>query len=182
MEEQLLVEGCKRGDAAARKELYELYAPAMMSLCIRYVRERETARDLLQDGFIKVFTKIQTYSATGPLGAWIRRVFVTTALEYIRKYDALRMSAPIDEYGEQVEDEDASVLDRLSADDLLGCIARLPNGYRTVFNLYAIEGYTHKEISEMLNIQEITSRSQFTRARKALQGMVQSLTIQNYGG
>lgn len=181
MNEQLLIDGCKRGDAAARKELYELYAPAMMSLCTRYVRERETARDLLQDGFIKVFTKIQTYSATGPLGAWIRRVFVTTALEYIRKYDALRMSAPIDDYGEQVEDADASVLDRLSADDLLGCIARLPNGYRTVFNLYAIEGYTHKEISEMLNIQEITSRSQFTRARKALQEMVQSLALQNYG-
>ena len=141
--------------------------------------EPETARDLLQDGFIKVFTKIQTYSATGPFGAWVRRIFVTTALEYLRKYDALRLSAPIDEYGEQVEDTDASVLDRLSADDLLECISRLPNGYRTVFNLYAIEGYTHKEIAAMLNIQEITSRSQFTRARKALQEMVQSLITQD---
>lgn len=163
----------------ARKELYELYAPAMMSVCARYVHDRETARDLLQDGFIKVFTKIQTYSATGPFGAWLRRVFVTTALEYLRKYDALRSSAPIDEYGEQVEDVDASVLDRLSADDLLECISRLPTGYRTVFNLYAIEGYTHKEIAAMLHIQEITSRSQFARARKALQEMVQSLIAQD---
>ena len=89
MDEQLLIDGCKRGEALARKELYELYAPAMMSVCVRYVRDRETARDLLQDGFIKVFTKIQTYSATGPFGAWVRRVFVTTALEYLRKYDAL---------------------------------------------------------------------------------------------
>ena len=113
--------------------------------------------------------------APGPFGAWLRRVFVTTALEYLRKYDALRSSAPIDEYGEQVEDVDASVLDRLSADDLLECISRLPTGYRTVFNLYAIEGYTHKEIAAMLHIQEITSRSQFARARKALQEMVQSL-------
>ena len=110
MDEQLLIDGCKRGEASARKELYELYAPAMMSVCARYVRDRETARDLLQDGFIKVFTKIQTYSATGPFGAWIRRVFVTTALEYLRKYDALRSSASIDEYGEQVEDADASIL------------------------------------------------------------------------
>lgn len=98
MDEQLLIDGCKRGEASARKELYELYAPAMMSVCARYVRDRETARDLLQDGFIKVFTKIQTYSATGPFGAWIRRVFVTTALEYLRKYDALRSSASIDEF------------------------------------------------------------------------------------
>lgn len=90
MDEQLLIDGCKRGEASARKELYELYAPAMMSVCARYVHDRETARDLLQDGFIKVFTKIQTYSATGPFGAWLRRVFVTTALEYLRKYDALR--------------------------------------------------------------------------------------------
>lgn len=114
-----------------------------------------------------------------PLCAWLRRVFVTTALEYLRKYDALRSSAPIDEYGEQVEDVDASVLDRLSADDLLECISRLPTGYRTVFNLYAIEGYTHKEIAAMLHIQEITSRSQFARARKALQEMVQSLIAQD---
>lgn len=170
MDEQLLIDGCKRGEASARKELYELYAPAMMSVCARYVHDRETARDLLQDGFIKVFTKIQTYSATGPFGAWLRRVFVTTALEYLRKYDALRSSAPIDEYGEQVEDVDASVLE---------CISRLPTGYRTVFNLYAIEGYTHKEIAAMLHIQEITSRSQFARARKALQEMVQSLIAQD---
>lgn len=160
MDEQLLIDGCKRGEASARKELYELYAPAMMSVCARYVHDRDTARDLLQDGFIKVFTKIQTYSATGPFGAWVRRVFVTTALEYLRKYDALRSSAPIDEYGEQVEDVDASVLDRLSAG-------------------YAIEGYTHKEIAAMLHIQEITSRSQFARARKALQEMVQSLIAQD---
>lgn len=95
MDEQRLIDGCKRGEASARKELYERYAPAMMSVCARYVRDRETARDLLQDGVIKVFTKIQTYSATGPLGAWIRRVFVTTALEHLRKYDALRLGIPL---------------------------------------------------------------------------------------
>ena len=103
MDEQQLVAGCKRGDAQARRVLYEQYAPAMLSLCVRYVHDQETARDLLQDGFVKVFTKIETYSAKGPLGAWIRRVFVTTALEYLRKYDALRSSVPLDEYEEQVD-------------------------------------------------------------------------------
>lgn len=177
MDEQLLIDGCKRGEALARKELYERYAPVMLSVCARYVSDRETARDLLQDGFIKIFTRIQSYSATGPLGAWMRRVFVTTALEYLRKQDALRLSVRMDEYEEQLEDMDASVLDHLSADDLLGCIAQLPGGYRTVFNLYALEGYSHKEIADMLHIQEASSRSQFIRARKALQEIVQSLIM-----
>ena len=106
------------------------------------------------------------------------KVFVTTALEYLRKYDALRSSAPIDEYGEQVEDVDASVLDRSVGRDLLECISPVAHRYRTV-SLYAIEGYTHKEIAAMLHIQEITSRSQFARAMKALQEMVQSLIAQD---
>ena len=178
MDEQSIIAGCKRGESAARKELYELYAPVMLSVCARYVNDRETARDLLQDGFIKVFTKIDTYSATGPFGAWVRRVFVTTALEHLRKYDTLRSGVRMDDCEGQVEDKDASILDRLSADDLLGCISRLPNGYRTVFNLYAIEGYSHKEIAAMLHIQEASSRSQFIRARKTLQEIVQSLIMQ----
>lgn len=175
MDEQLLIDGCKRGEAKARKELYELYAPAMMSVCARYSGNRETARDLLQDGFIKVFTRIDSYAATGPFGAWIRKVFVTTALEHIRKQDVLRSGVCLDACEEQVKDLDASVLDYLSADDLLNCIAQLPDGYRTVFNLYAIEGYSHREIAGMLHIQEASSRSQFIRARRALQEIVQSL-------
>ena len=121
MDEQLLIDGCMRGESWARKELYEQYAPAMMSVCMRYVGDRETARDLLQDGFVKIFTKIRSYSGSGAFGA------------------------------------------------------QLPPGYRTVFNLYAIEGYTHSEIAEMLHVQEATSRSQFIRARNALQKSVQSL-------
>lgn len=162
MDEQLLIDGCMRGESWARKELYEQYAPAMMSVCMRYVGDRETARDLLQDGFVKIFTKIRSYSGSGAFGGWIRRIFVTTALEYLRSSENTRLS-------------NYSVLDRLSADDLLACVAQLPPGYRTVFNLYAIEGYTHSEIAEMLHVQEATSRSQFIRARNALQKSVQSL-------
>ena len=160
MDEQLLIDGCMRGESWARKELYEQYAPAMMSVCMRYVGDRETARDLLQDGFVKIFTKIRSYSGSGAFGGWIRRIFVTVGL---------------DGYDDSLEDINYSVLDRLSADDLLACVAQLPSGYRTVFNLYAIEGYTHSEIAEMLHVQEATSRSQFIRARNALQKSVQSL-------
>ena len=164
MDEQLLIDGCMRGESWARKELYEQYAPAMMSVCMRYVGDRETARDLLQDGFVKIFTKIRSYSGSGAFGGWIRRSSENT-----------RLSVGLDGYDDSLEDINYSVLDRLSADDLLACVAQLPPGYRTVFNLYAIEGYTHSEIAEMLHVQEATSRSQFIRARNALQKSVQSL-------
>lgn len=177
MNEHSLIAGCKRGDPSARKQLYELYAPSMLSVCIRYVSNKETAKDLLQDGFIKVFTKIDTYTGSGAFGGWIRRIFVTTALEHLRQKDALKDSIDINEYNDWNGNDDASVLARLSADDLMACIARLPNGFRTVFNLFAIEGYSHAEIAEMLNIKESTSRSQFVRARRILQKEVQLLLV-----
>ncbi|MDU1890417.1 MAG: RNA polymerase sigma factor [Dysgonomonas sp.] len=175
MDEQLLIDGCKRGDPLARKQIYELYAPTMMSVCMRYVNNKETAKDLLQDGFITVFTKIDTYSGTGAFAGWLRRIFVTTALQHLRRNDTLKQSINIDEYEGVVENVDTSALEQLSADDLMACIAQLPSGFRTVFNLFAIEGYSHQEIAKMLNIKESTSRSQFIRARKALQKNVQSL-------
>ena len=112
-----------RGESWARKELYEQYVPAMMSVCMRYVGDRETARDLLQDGFVKIFTKIRSYSGSGAFGGWIRRIFVTTALEYLRSSENTRLSVGLDGYDDSLEDINYSVLDRLSADDLLACVA-----------------------------------------------------------
>lgn len=175
MNEQLLITGCRLGEPHARKQLYEMYAPAMLSLCLRYVGNRESARDLLQDGFVKVFTKMDTYSGTGAFGGWIYRIFVTTALEHLRKVEAMGFITSIDDYRETLEDSDLSALDSLSADELLACVAQLPAGYRTVFNLFAIEGYSHREIGEMLGISEITSRSQFVRARNTLKRKLESL-------
>lgn len=182
MEEAQLIAGCKRGDASARKELYERYAPVMLSVCMRYVNDREVARDLLQDGFIKIYTKIGDYAGTGAFGGWIRRVFVTTALEYLRASERQRQDLRIDEADDSLADMNYSVLDKLSADDLVACIARLPAGYRTVFNLYAIEGYSHSEIAQMLHIREVTSRTQFIRARSMLQKNVQSLIGEDHAG
>jgi RNA polymerase sigma-70 factor (ECF subfamily) len=175
MDEQLLIDGYMRGESWACKAIYEAYAPAMMSVCMRYVGNRETARDLLQEGFIKVFTKKHTYLNTGTFAGWVRRIFVTTALEYLRTKDALKQPTAIDEYSDKLYDVDESALDRLSTDDLLACVARLPAGYRTVFNLFAIEGYSHGEIAGILGISEVTSRTQFIRARNALQKSVESL-------
>jgi RNA polymerase sigma-70 factor (ECF subfamily) len=173
--EQELIAACQDGKSWAQREIYEQHAPTMMSVCFRYVNDRETARDLLQDGFIKVFTKIDTYSGLGSFAGWMRRIFVTTALEYLRQNDALKQSESFDGKSYLIEDTEVSALENISANDLLQCISELPDGYRTIFNLYAIEGYSHAEIAEMLNISEVTSRSQFMRARKQLQKAVQIL-------
>jgi RNA polymerase sigma-70 factor (ECF subfamily) len=174
-DEHELIAACQKGKAWAQKKIYELHAPSMMSVCYRYVNDRETARDLLQDGFVKVFTKADSYSGTGSFVGWMRRIFVTTALEYLRQNDALKQTANIEDYDNYIEDVDPTVIDKISAVDLMACVAKLSDGYRTVFNLYAVEGYSHMEIAEMLNISEVTSRSQFMRARKILQKEVQSL-------
>ena len=174
-DEQQLITGCKEGKSWAQKAIYDRYAAAMMSVCVRYVTDRETARDLLQEGFIKLFTKIDSFTGAGAFGGWVRRIFVTTSLEYLRQNDALKQSASIEEYGNYIENDDVTVLQKISADDLMACVAELSEGYRTVFNLYAIEGYSHAEIAEMLGISEATSRSQFMRARKILQKNVLSL-------
>ncbi|MDR1918246.1 MAG: sigma-70 family RNA polymerase sigma factor [Tannerellaceae bacterium] len=175
MDEKLLIDGYMRGEPWACKEIYDTYAPAMMSVCMRYVNNRETARDLLQEGFIKVFQKKHTFLNTGLFAGWLRRIFVTTALEYLRKNEASKPANLLEDYSDRLYEMDESALDRLSAEELLACIARLPDGYRVVFNLFAIEGYSHQEIAGMLGISEVTSRTQFIRARSALQKRVQSL-------
>ena len=176
MDEQLLIADCKRGESRAYKKLYELYAPTMMGLCMRYVDDREIARDILQDGFVKIFSKIDSYSGTGAFAGWIRRIFVTTALEYLRSKDILKESVSLDKFDGNIEDTSVGIPDTLSAEDLQRCISELPNSYRTIFNLYAIEGYTHTEIADMLNITKSTSHTRFARARIMLREKIQLLT------
>ena len=174
-DEKQLITGCKKGETWAQKQVYELYASAMFSVCFRYVSDRETARDLLQDGFIKVFTKADTFTEAGSFAGWIRRIFVTTALEYLRQKDVLKESVDVEEFENRIEQGDATIMEKITADDLMKCISELSDGYRTIFNLYAIEGYSHAEIAKMLGISENTSRSQFMRARKILQKTVELL-------
>jgi RNA polymerase sigma factor (sigma-70 family) len=166
-DEAQLINDCQQQVAAAQQQLYEGYARKMMGVCMRYVNDYETARDLLHDGFIKVFTHISSFQGEGSFEGWLRRVFVTTALEYLRKNDVLRESYDIStSYNLQTEEE--TIIERISADELRAIIGTLPTGFRTVFNLYAVEGYSHKEIGKLLNITESTSRSQFARAKNLL--------------
>lgn len=174
MDEQQLIEGCRSGERRAQKELYDRYSRKMMGVCLRYVNDRETARDLLQDGFVKVFTNIDSYAGAGSFEGWIRRVFVNCALEHLRRSDVLREASELDTVAELIQPDTSAIAD-LSATELMQLVQELPAGFRTVFNLFAIEGYSHKEIGEMLNITESTSRSQFLRARQLLQRKIKAL-------
>jgi RNA polymerase sigma-70 factor (ECF subfamily) len=174
-EELQIIAAAKKGEAKAQKEIFERYASPMMSVCYRYVGSTETAKDLLQDGFIKLYTKIDTYSGLGSFSGWVRRIFVTTCLEYLRQKDALKFSATVDDYENRLPEDGHTVMDKISADDLLKLISTLAEGYRTVFNLYAIEGYSHAEIASILGVTEVTSRTQFLRARVILQNAVRQM-------
>ena len=172
--EQTLIEDCKRNRASAQRRLYDLYAPRMLGVCVRYVGNKDTACDVLQEGFIKLFSKIDSYTE-GSFYAWARRIFINTALEMLRQQDVLRFATNIDDFNEVFEDNNASAIDKISEKDLMNCITELPEGYRTVFNLYAIEGYSHAEIGNMLKIEESTSRSQFSKARKSLRTKIEKI-------
>ncbi|MDB0672900.1 sigma-70 family RNA polymerase sigma factor, partial [Barnesiella intestinihominis] len=132
------------------------------------------AEDFLQDGFIKVFSSIRSYSYEGSFEGWMRRIFVNTALEALRKNDLLRNGVELNALEPQQE-ADYSAVEKISADELMELIAQLPPGFRTVFNMFAIEGYSHREIAETLNINESTSRSQYTRAKRLLQKWIKEL-------
>jgi len=172
-EELKIVDAAKKGDAKAQKLIYEHYAPIMMSVCWRYVGDKETAKDMLQDGFIKLFLKLDMYAGIGSFAGWVRRIFVTTCLEYLRQKSALKLSNPIDDVGYNLQQPDASVIDKMSADELMELIADMPENFRTVFNLYVIEGHTHAEIAEITGITEVNSRTLFLRARKYLQNAIE---------
>ena len=174
-DQQKIIAGCKRNDTGARKQLYDLYAPAMLGICVRYVNEKESAQDILQEGFIKVFTKINSYSGAGSFEGWMKKIFITSALEYLRSTKAFRTNVGLDGYDETADNLDVNVVEQLSADEILQCVNELPTGLKTVFNLYAIEGYLHSEIAQMLNIKEASSRSQFARARQILQVKIQKM-------
>ncbi len=164
--QQALVQRCIDGQPRAQRELYECFAPKMMGVCMRYAKSPARAEDMLQEGFIKVFQKLEKYQDKGSLEGWIRRIMINTAIDTLRREKHMLQQLEINEaIAEQVNE---SVLDELEADFLMDRIQELPTGYRLVFNLYAIEGYSHAEIGEQLHITESTSRSQYTRARAML--------------
>lgn len=163
-----LVMACRKGDQLAQKKLYDLLSGKMFALCLRYMGDRTQAEDILQDGFITLFTKLASFTGGGSFEGWARKIFVNTALMSLRKNDALKMSDSL-EPDTPIKAETTTQLENIGYKELLSMISSMPDGYRTVFNMYVIEGYSHKEIAEALGISEATSRSQLQRARVLLQ-------------
>ncbi|MBO8455120.1 MAG: sigma-70 family RNA polymerase sigma factor [Bacteroidetes bacterium] len=143
----------------------------MFPLCIRYVGERSTAEDILQDGFVTLFSRIGSYKGDGSFEGWARKIFVNTALMYLRKKDALKMSDEIDS-ARNIATDITSQMQNIGYKELMKLITSLPPGFRTVFNMYVVEGYSHKDIAQMLDISETTSRTQLSRARTWLQNKI----------
>ena len=167
-----LLAACRRGESAAQHQLYRLLAYRLMGVCLRYCPNRTEAEDALQNTFIKIFTRLDQYRGQGPFEAWARRIAVTTSLHAVEQH-RLRHPGPagdtLDHLAAGLPTAEPSALDQLAADDLLALLATLPPGYRTVLNLYAVEGYSHQEIGELLGIAEGTSKSQLARARRLLE-------------
>ena len=166
-----ILKACKKGDRSAQKALYEALAPKMFAVCLRYMGVREAAEDILQEGFITLFSKLDSYGGEGSFDGWARKIFVNTALMNLRKKDALKESDDLDAV-RNLRSDGVSQIQDIGYHELLKLIADLPDGYRTVFNLSVIEGYSHKEIGQVLGISEATSRSQLQRARMLLQDKI----------
>ena len=162
------IERCLNNDSKSQGELYRKFAPKMFGICLRYAKNQMEAEDVLQEGFIKVFRYLKDYRNEGSLEGWIRRTMVNTAINFYKKKVKYQKDVSLDQT-EPINNEEESAIDKLSAKELLELIHGLPDGYRMVFNLNVIEGYTHKEIGGMLNISENTSKSQLSRARGVLQ-------------
>ena len=166
-----LIEGCINGNRQMQYQMYERFAPKMYGVCLRYAGNAAEAEDILQEGFIKVFNKIGSFRSEGSFEGWVRRIFVNTAIEHFRKKT---YQQPITDYEENtIEGKYENVLDSMAEKDIIALVQKLSPGYRTVFNMYVIEGYTHKQIAEILGISEGTSKSQLSRAKLILQDMVQ---------
>jgi RNA polymerase sigma-70 factor (ECF subfamily) len=171
MTEEAILQGCVKNDPAAQKALYQKYSAKMLVVCYRYAHNREDAEDMLQEAFIKIFYQIHTFEGRGALEGWIRRIIVHTCINHLKKNKRFNESVDLI-HANSIQVREESIPSIIQAKEVVECIRLLPLGYRTVLNLYAIEGFSHKEISGMLDIEESTSRSQYTRAKSMLEDLL----------
>ncbi len=167
MEDALLVQECLNGKPRAQKALFDKFAPKMLAVCSRYMKNQSETEDVFQIGMVKVFNKLSDFKGEGPLEGWIRRIMVNSCLDQLRKNQRFVADKNLDDVSFLIEVKE-EISSRLMAEDLIALIQKMPAGYRVVFNLYAIEGFSHQEIAERLNISESTSKSQYLRARAYL--------------
>lgn len=162
-----LVAQCLKNDSKAQRQLYGKLAPRMFALCLRYCNDRETAEDVLQEGFVTLFAKLHTYKGEGSFEGWARRIFVTAALMHLRKRDVLKYAEDVQQAGHDVPYE-PGIVEKMDSMALLKIVSQMPAGFRTVFNMFVVEGYSHLEIAQELGITESGSRSQLSRAKNWL--------------
>ncbi len=174
MDDLTLVNECAKGNSKAQRALFDKFAPKMLAVCQRYLRNSQEAEDVLQDGFVKVFQKIVDFKMEGSLEGWIRRIVVNTALDTIRKNKKLLNDVQVEEVQYKVSFTDHQ-FDGMDLAQLMKLIDGMPDGYRIVFNMFAIEGYSHKEIADTLGVTENTSKSQYSRARAFLRTQLELL-------
>ena len=180
MQEGTLINECIAGNRLAQEKLYNFYAGRMKGICMRYARSAFEADDIFQEAFIKVFTNLKNFKMNGSFDGWIRRIVVNTAIDQYKKNLVHQNHVQY----ETVSDRDLSIASfdhQLHEEDLLKILEKLPHGYKVVFNLYAIEGYSHKEIAEMLNITEGTSKSQLSKARRFVQNLLPQTELKDNG-
>lgn len=171
--EKELIKACLSGDRSAQRDIFQLYSGKMMAVCLRFAKTRQEAEDVLQDGFVKIFTHMHEYTYAGSFEGWIRRIIINTAIKNnVKKHNIFKELDP-----EHVKEDlvPPEIFSALSEEELIKLITTLPDGYRMVFNLYVIEGFNHKEIADLLHIEEATSRSQLAKARRMLQDKVNQL-------
>lgn len=171
MTEEALLHGCITNQASAQRALYDKFSHKMFAVCYRYAHNREDAEDMLQEGFIKVFSQIHKFESRGALEGWIRRIMIHTCINILKKNKRFNESVDLIHAGNLQVRED-SIPSIVQAKEVVECIRMLPMGYRTVLNLYAIEGFSHKEIADILDVEESTSRSQYTRAKAMLEDIL----------
>jgi RNA polymerase sigma-70 factor (ECF subfamily) len=169
MEETDIIKGCLKNDRACQKMLYERFYGKMMSVCMRYAKDRDEAKDILHEAYIKVFDKLKNFGSKGSFEGWIRRIMVNTAIDHLRrnKHDYLIVNTVYasDQAGAIADEPDDSLIDRVDQEEVMKAVQNLSPAYRAVFNLYVIEEYSHKEISEILDISEGTSKSNLAKAK-----------------
>ncbi len=171
MTEEQMLKGCLENIASTQEALYSRFSPRMLGVCYRFARNREDAEDMLQEGFIKIFSQIHQFRGQGALEGWIRRIIVHTCINILKKNKKFTDSVDLF-HANTLHNNESNIPSIMQAKQVVDCIRLLPLGYRTVLNLYAIEGYSHREISSILDIEESTSRSQYTRAKAMLEDVL----------
>ncbi len=164
--EEAIIEGCSNGDRKAQRLLYDTYSKKFFAICLRYIKDRDLAEDVLVESFMKIFEKINQFESKGSFEGWMKRVVVTHALLTLRNNRNMIME--VNQESEIISNQPSYEINHLEVEELMDLVSSLPTGYRTVFNLYAIEGYSHAEIGELLGISESTSKSQLNRSRNLL--------------